>query len=92
VRPPAILPIAIPVPEIPPDVNMIVPGANGTAPTVNQLTAPTTEPAAPAQDCSGANAGLPRCLPNRWQVRQRPQPRNDAQPAQESPAAAPRQE
>jgi hypothetical protein len=83
VRPPAILPIAIPVPEVAPDVNMIVPGTNTTAPTTNQVTEPTTEP--PAElDCSGADAGQPRCLPDRWNrgVPQRP-PRREAEPQQD---------
>lgn len=91
VRPPAILPIAIPVPEVAPDVNMILPGANGTAPIVNQVTVPTAEPPPAEQDCSGANAGLPRCLPSRWQVRQRPQPRADPPPTKDTPPA-PRQD
>ena len=87
VRPPAILPIAIPVPEVAPDVNMIVPGANSTAPTTNQATEPTTEP--PAEpDCSGANAGEPGCLPNRWN--RRGPPRREPDPQQDGTPPAPR--
>ena len=88
VRPPAILPIAIPVPEVAPDVNMIVPGANTTTPSTNQVTEPATEP--PAElDCSGANARDPRCLPNRWN-RGGP-PRREPEPKQDETPPAPRE-
>lgn len=94
VRPPAILPIAIPVPEVAPDVNMIAPDANLVAPTTNQVTAPTTATPPTEQDCSGAAAGQPRCRPGRWnrQIPQRPVPRDEVAPRQESTPPAPRQE
>ena len=87
IRPPAIMPVFIPVPEVPPDVNMIVPETNGAAPA----TAPVTEPvvdAPPEQDCTGANANQARCRPGRWSppIRQRPPPRPQPDPQQPEPA------
>lgn len=86
VRPPAILPIAIPVPEVAPDVNMIVPEANVAAPAPD-LTTPPADVTPPGQDCSGANAGQPRCRPGRWNqpVRQRPVPRTQPDPQPSAP-------
>jgi hypothetical protein len=91
VRPPAILPIAIPVPEVAPDVNMILPGANSTAPATNEVTEPTIEtPAEP--DCSGTNAAQPRCRPGRWNrpVPQRQPPRTEPEPQPDGTPPAPR--
>ncbi|HZG44923.1 MAG TPA: hypothetical protein VEZ41_01465 [Allosphingosinicella sp.] len=92
VRPPAILPIAIPVPQVAPNVNMIVPDADLVAPTPNQVTTPPAETAPPAeQDCSGAAAGQPRCRPGRWnrQIQQLPVPRNEPAPRPNPDSAAP---
>ena len=85
VRPPAILPIAIPVPEVAPDVNMILPGTNVAAPVDTPVTEPTTGTAPAELDCSGVNAGQPRCRPGRWNrpVPQRPIPRTEPEPQQD---------
>lgn len=90
VRTPAILPIAIPVPEVAPDVNMIVPEANAIAPDTDQVTVPVPETAPAEQDCSGAAAGQPRCRPGRWnrQVPQRTPPKGQPETQQTAPPAA----
>jgi hypothetical protein len=95
VRPPAILPIAIPVPEVAPDVNMIVPDATVAPPPAAQVTPPPVETSAPAeQDCSGAAAGQPRCRPGRWnrQLQQLPVPRNEPAPRPNPNSTTPRQD
>lgn len=66
VRPPAILPIPIPVTQAPSDVPPIEPGpgtpGTGAAPVDPVLSPPTAEP-----DCTGADANTPRCRrPGRW--------------------------
>jgi hypothetical protein len=84
VRPPAILPIAIPVPEVAPDVNTILPGSSLTLPPTNQVTPPAIVPPTAEQDCSGAAAALPRCRPGRWN---RQVPRAEPEPKAETPPA-----
>ncbi len=78
VRPPAILPIAIPVPEAAPETNMILPGdapPEAVPPGAGEPGAAT--PPTP-QECTGTNATLARCRPGRWVrpdlIRQRPTP------------------
>lgn len=94
VRPPAILPIAIPVPEVPPDVNLILPDSNLAAPVTNQMVPPPTATPPAQQDCSGANAGQPRCRPGRWNrpAPQRTPPRTPPEPQPDAAPPAPRQE
>jgi hypothetical protein len=70
VRPPAILPIAIPVPAVAPDVTMIAPETNLTAPVTNTVTSlrpsrqsPSRIAAAPlrARRDAGRAGGAGRC-------------------------------
>lgn len=87
VRPPAILPIAIPVPEAPADVNMLLPADGGALPpATNQVTEPVVETPPAREDCTGANADQTRCRPGRWNrpVPQRPIPR--PQPEAQQPS------
>jgi hypothetical protein len=92
VRPPAILPIAIPVPEAVPDVNMLVPETNGTAPATNQAGETDGTTGEEEEDCSGANANQLRCRPGRWNrpVPQRPLPRTQPDPQPGTPGTPPR--
>ena len=90
VRPPAMLPIAVPVWQAPPDVNMIVPEPSAIPPDINQATEPAPETPPAGQDCTGADAGQPRCRPDRWNrpIPQRPVPRPQPDP-QQPPAETP---
>jgi hypothetical protein len=89
VRPPALLPIAIPVSQVPPDVNMILPDAAAIPPANDQATEPVPETPPAGQDCT-ADPTQPRCRPERWRppVRQRPGPRVEPEP-QQPPAETP---
>jgi|GEM_PF-5114681 len=91
VRPPAILPILIPMPEAPPDVNMIVPELNGVAPVTNQVAPPPADPPA-EQECTGANANQVRCRPGRWSrpIPQRPVPRTQPEAQPDPPSTPPK--
>lgn len=65
IRPPAILPVPIPVTETTPDPVVPEPSEPATIPdpTTGE---PATTPPPPEQDCSGANANQARCRPGRW--------------------------
>jgi hypothetical protein len=83
VRPPALLPIAIPVTQAPEDVNMILPGPAAVPPVTNEVTEPVPETPPASTDCT-ADPSRPGCGSVRWRppVRQRPGPRAEPEPQQ----------
>jgi len=90
VRPPAILPIPIPVTDTTPEAEISEPEEPGVPTDVATGEPGTATPQTPEQDCSGANAQLPRCRrPGRWNrgdpVLRRPVP--PVQPAPQQPPA-----
>jgi hypothetical protein len=66
IRPPAILPVPIPVVETAPDPVVDVPIKTDVDPNPATEEPVVTPTPTPEQDCSGANARLPRCRPGRW--------------------------
>jgi hypothetical protein len=91
VRPPALLPIAIPVMQAPEDVNMILPGPAAVPPVTNQVTEPVPETPPAGVDCT-ADPSRPGCGSVRWRppVRQRPGARPDPDPPQPKEETPPR--
>lgn len=93
VRPPALLPIAIPISEPAADVNMMLPEPGLVPPGTNQAAEPPVDTPTTDQECTGADANQPRCRPGRWNrpVPQRPVPRPQPEPEQPAkPDAEPR--